>query len=433
VFRGWRIVSIASSAQAVSTGLTFYVYGLFLAPIEAEFGASRLASTLGLTLLILVQGCVSPLLGRLMDRGSIRAVMASGALLLAMGFLMLSFAKTFWQVGLVFASLIALGSHCFGPLATSTLVAKWFSARRGRALGIAAVGASLGGFVFPPVVAMLLAYTEWRGAMLVLGLFVALCAIPLALFIRSRPEEVGEVPDGLPLGDDGVEGRDEGQPSSKTQRVPDSERGSVGTRDLLRSRNLWVITASLGLAWCAVGVLLAHLIPFAMDRGFSAERAAWLMSAYAGAGVFGRVFFGSLADRFDKRFVVGSAVLLLAVGWMGFLAVSSYAWMVTTGLAMGFGVGGLMPLWGALTGACFGGEAFGRAMGLMNPLMFPFNLAGAPIAAWLYDRTGDYTTAFVGFLGTFVASIAILCLLRGPSIEPGSALEAATGRVAARR
>ncbi|MFP8877694.1 MAG: MFS transporter, partial [Myxococcota bacterium] len=76
MFYGWRIVSISSPAQAVSTGLTFYVYGLFLTPIESEFGASRLAATLGLTLLILVQGCVSPVLGTMMDRGSIRAIMA---------------------------------------------------------------------------------------------------------------------------------------------------------------------------------------------------------------------------------------------------------------------------------------------------------------------------------------------------------------------
>ena len=156
MFHGWRIVSIASPAQAVSTGLTFYVYGLFLAPIEAEFGASRLAATLGLTLLIVVQGCISPLLGRMMDRGSIRAIMAGGALLQALGMLLLSLATAFWQVGLIFASLVAVGSHCFGPLATSTLVAKWFRARRGRALGIAAVGASLGGFVFSPAVAALL-------------------------------------------------------------------------------------------------------------------------------------------------------------------------------------------------------------------------------------------------------------------------------------
>ena len=422
MFRGWRIVAIASPAQAVSTGLTFYVYGLFLAPIEAEFGASRLAATLGLTLLILVQGCVSPLLGRIMDRGSIRVVMTVGALLLALGLLLLSSAKTFWQVGLLFATLVAVGSHCFGPLATSTLVAKWFSARRGRALGIAAVGASFGGFVFPPLVAALLDYTDWRGAMQAMGFFVAFCAIPLALFIRSRPEEVGEVPDGTQAATGEIEPRRAA--SLSLGPTTGGVSPGFGTRELLRSRNLWAITASLGLAWCSVGVLLAHLIPFAMDRGFSAERAAYLMSVYAGAGIFGRIAFGSLADRFDKRVVAGCAVLLLAVGWSGFLVVFSYPWMLTMGIAMGFGVGGLMPLWGALTGACFGGEAFGRAMGLMNPLMFPFNLAGAPIAAWLYDRTGDYTMAFAGFLGTFVVSIAILGLLRVPAIEPGFSREA---------
>ena len=427
MFYGWRIVSISSPAQAVSTGLTFYVYGLFLAPIESEFGASRLAATLGLTLLILVQGCVSPVLGAMMDRGSIRAIMAGGALLMGVGLVGVSFATAFWQVGLLFASLVAVGSHCFGPLASSTLVAKWFSARRGRALGIAAVGASLGGFVFPPLVAALLARFGWRAALLDMGAFVALCAIPIALFVRSRPEEVGEVPDGIHAEASGTESPALGSGPADGPAVAPPEAPDFGTAELLRSRNLWVITASLGLAWCSVGVLLAHLIPYAMDRGFSTERAAFLMSAYAGAGVAGRLVFGTLADRFDKRAVIASAVGLLGLGWSGLIASPSFSLLLAACLAMGVGVGGLMPLWGALTGACFGRAAFGRAMGLMNPLMFPFNLAGAPLAAWLYDRTGDYTTAFTGFLATLVASIAIACLLRVPAVEPGSPLPAASG------
>ena len=429
MFHGWRIVAISSPAQAVSTGLTFYVYGLFLAPIESEFGASRLAATLGLTLLILVQGCVSPLLGAMMDRGSIRAIMATGALMMGAGLVGLSFATAFWQVGLLFASLVAVGSHCFGPLATSTLVAKWFSARRGRALGIAAVGASLGGFVFPPLVAALLAGFGWRGALLEMGVFVALCAIPIALFVRSRPEEVGEVPDGIHAAASGTESRGfRTGPADAPMGAPlaASEAPALSTGELLRSRNLWVITAALGLAWCSVGVLLAHLIPYAMDRGFSAERAALLMSAYAGAGVAGRLVFGALADRFDKRAVLASAVALLGLGWSGMIASPSFLLLLAACLGMGVGVGGLMPLWGALTGACFGRAGFGRAMGLMNPLMFPFNLAGAPIAAWLYDRTGDYTTAFTGFLATLAASIAIASLLRVPAVEPGSPLPAAS-------
>ncbi|MFP8877718.1 MAG: MFS transporter, partial [Myxococcota bacterium] len=307
------------------------------------------------------------------------------------------------------------------------LVAKWFSARRGRALGIAAVGASLGGFVFPPLVAALLARFGWRGALLGMGVFVVLCAIPIGLFVRSRPEEVGEVPDGIQAAASG------GEPRALRTGPADGSVGvsleareapAFGTRELLRSRNLWVITASLGLAWCSVGVLLAHLIPYAMDRGFSAKTAAFLMSAYAGAGVAGRLAFGALADRFDKRAVIASAVGLLGLGWSGLIASPSFSMLLAACLAMGVGVGGLMPLWGALTGACFGRAAFGRAMGLMNPLMFPFNLAGAPMAAWLYDRTGDYTMAFTGFLATLVASIAIACLLRVPAVEPGSPLPA---------
>jgi MFS family permease len=87
---------------------------------------------------------------------------------------------------------------------------------------------------------------------------------------------------------------------------------------------------------------------------------------------------------------------------------------------MGLGVGGIMPLWGALTGACFGRAIFGRAMGLMTPLMLPFNLAGAPVAAYAFDRTGSYTLVLSAFLGTFVLGAIVISLLRIPRIEPGT-------------
>jgi hypothetical protein len=88
---------------------------------------------------------------------------------------------------------------------------------------------------------------------------------------------------------------------------------------------------------------------------------------------------------------------------------------------MGLGVGGIMPLWGALTGACFGRARFGQAMGLMTPLMLPFNLLGAPIAAYAFDQTGSYTLVLSAFLATFVIGAAIVALLRIPAVEPGAA------------
>lgn len=410
MFYGWRIVAIAAAAQAVSAGMTFYSYGVFVKPLAAEFEAPRLVVVLGLTLLMLVQGLVSPALGRALDVRSVRAVMAGGIVLCALGFASLALSTALWQVGLVFATAIAVGSHMFGPLATATLVANWFVRERGKALGITAVGASVGGLVFPLVTSRLMESLGWRSTAGIYAGLLLVFAVPLWLTVVNRPEDLGER----------LDGREEAGGSDSTA-VREADAEPPTETPLLRSRNLWAITAAIGLAFCPVSVMIAHLVPYATDLGFAPGRAALLMSTYAGAGAGGRLLFGVLADRMDKRVVLWIALGLLLAAWTGLVVAPSYSMLLLASAGMGVGVGGIMPLWGALAGACFGRASFGRAMGLMNPLMLPFNLAGAPLAAFAYDQTGSYTLVFAAFLGTLLASMLAVALIRIPEVEPGRA------------
>ena len=131
--------------EAVSVGSTFYAYGVFVKPLVSEFGASRLAVTLGLTLMTVIQGAIAPFLGRALDRLSPKAILITGVVLQAAGLALLSQTSSFWQVGALFVTAIGIGSYLFSPLATSALVARWFVRRRGQALGITSLGAAAGG------------------------------------------------------------------------------------------------------------------------------------------------------------------------------------------------------------------------------------------------------------------------------------------------
>lgn len=407
MFHGWRIVGIAGLCQGVSVGTTFYVYGAFVKPLAAEFGASRLAVTLGLTLLTIIQGLFSPALGRLLDRGSPRSIMIAGVVVQAAGFAAFSQISAFWQAGVLFALPIAIGAHCFGPFTASTLVSRWFARRRGRALGVTSLGASFGGAVFPALVTALIAeFAGWRGAVLALsGLLLVLIA-PIAWLVVGEPEDVGTTPDGEPAA-----------PGGDTARL-EAER-ELSTEALLRDRNLWAITLAIGFGFCPVSVLLASLIPFATDLGHSPTRAGALMGGYLAAGAIGRVFFGWLTDRIDRRAVVWLAYAWFAIAWLPLLGKPSFPVLAATAAGLGVAVGGIHPIWGALTGAVYGRRHFGRAMGLMNAVMLPFAVGGAPIAARVFDVTGSYRAAFAGFLVCFVAgSIAIAFLREAPrSIE----------------
>jgi MFS family permease len=406
MFHGWRIVGISLAAQSLSVGTTFFIYGVFVKPLAAEFDAPRLVVVLGLTLLMFVQAVISPVLGRALDTGSIRTIMTSGSLLLAAGFLGLSVSNALWQVGLLFATVIAIGAHMFGPLATATLVANWFVRGRGRALGFTAFGASLGGLIFPVVATRLMESFGWRGAAAVFGGLLLVFALPLWLMVVSRPEDLGLHPDG----------EEEEEESGST---PTGD-GGAKEGSLLGSLNFWVITAAVGLAFCPTSVLIAHLVPFATDLGIEPGRAALLISAYAGGGGVGRLALGALADRINKRVVTWLVFAMLFVSWSGLILAPSYPALFAASVGMGLGVGGIMPLWGALTGACFGRAVFGRAMGLMTPLMLPFNLLGAPVAAHVFDQTGSYTLVFSAFLATLVLGALAIVLLRIPRVEPGT-------------
>lgn len=408
MFHGWRIVAVSAASQSLAVGMTFFSYGVFVKPLATEFEAPRLAVVLGLTLLMLVQGIASPFLGRLLDERSPRAVMASGVLVCAAGFAGLGLASSLWQVGILFGTLIAVGSHMFGPLATSTLVANWFVARRGQALGVTAVGASFGGLVFPVVATRLIEDAGWRGAVYAFAGLLVLFALPLWLSIVDRPEQIGARPDGEAPDDTTAAAAHAG--ATAPQPAPAS---------LTASRNFWVITVAIGLVFCPTSTMIAHLVPYATDLGFAPQRAALLMAAYAGTGAVGRLAIGALVDRVEKRVACWCVLAILFAAWVALLRSPSYPALLAASAGLGFGVGGIMPLWGALTGACFGRAVFGRAMGLMTPLMLPFNLAGPPVAAYVFDRTGSYTGILSGFLVAFIACAIVVALLRVPQVEPG--------------
>jgi MFS family permease len=406
MFFGWRMVALAFLTNFISVGFGFYSYGVFFKALAAEFGGSRFAVSAGLTSLQLMAALSAPLVGRLLDRGLTRNVMTGGALLMGTGFVLAARIGALWHFYLVFGLLMGLGVCMLGGLASSTLVANWFVARRGAALGFAAMGISVSGVVMPVVGTMLIALYGWRGTFLVYAA-IAFCAVVPAVWLGvvHRPEDIGQGPDGESLiaGDGGGELVELG-PS---------------TRAILRDRTFWVIAAVIALNFSAMGAVLTHAVPHATDLGWSPAAAALVLSAMAGAGAIGKPLFGALTDRVDKRRAMWAASALQLIGVELLLHAHGYAALLCAGAVFGFGMGGVVPLQGALVGAAFGRHAFGRVMGLLIPAMMPLNVLGSPFAGFMHDQTGSYALAFHIFSGMFALSMLVLTALRLPSVEPG--------------
>ena len=422
MFYGWRIVSVVFLTHFISVGLVFYSYGVFFKSLVSDFGGSRFGVATGLAVMNLTIAAVSPLLGRLVDRSSIRHIMCGGAALMAIGFLAASRIEALWQFYLIMGTLLALGSVMLGAIPGSTLVANWFSERRGMALGMAGMGISLSGLAMAPVATRLIESIGWRNTFVVYAALTLVTVIPAVWWvIVNRPEQMRLAPDGGELSSGTPEAAPLPAPAPRHPSVAASPPAPAwSTREALREPNFWVIAIFVGLNFFANGAVLTHIIPHATDIGFDPNAAAWVLSTMAGFGVIGKVLFGWLVDRLPKRVALWLASGLQGVGVALVYSVSEYPSLLLAGAVFGLGMGGIIPLWGATIGAGFGRHAFGRVMGLMIPVMVPIHILGIPYAGLIYDRTGNYQIAFITFLGAYALAMTATLFLRLPEVEPGA-------------
>jgi MFS family permease len=395
-FYGWVIIAVAFVVDFVAVGFFFYSYAVFLLPIANELGdGSRLGANTGLALVNAVAAGLAPWVGNALDRFSIKAIMAVGTCISAAGFAFLSIVESMLQFYLVLICLTAVGTGMMGQLATAKLVANWFVAKRGMALGIATMGVSLSGVIMPFVTTWLIGQFGWRGSFQVFSVATLIIVLPVVLlYVVNTPEEKDQEPDGrkrLPLPD----------------RVVVPKPPQPNWLEILRMPTFWAVTLTFGLLFCGMGATLTNMVALSKDLGFTGYQAAAILPIGALAGVIGKVFFGVLSDRANIRSAIVWAAATQGVGIAMLIFVESYWALATASAIFGFGMGGVVPLHASAVGAYFGRHGFGKLMGLMRPMMLPLQVLGLPLAGWVYDVTGNYDVAFVWFLVFLAVASAI--------------------------
>ena len=394
MFYGWRIVSCTAVTQMAQAGLLIYGFSTIAMPLEAEFGVPRSQVMLATTCLSLATSFAAPFVGRLVDHHSIKRLMLLGALALGSGFAALGLARAIWHVWLVYALLLPAGNLLLGQLTSAALVTRWFAARRGRAMGLSSLGTSLGGFAFPLLLTVGIESLGWRTATAAIGVGTALvAALMIATNVVDRPEAVGLAADGEAM---------------KAQTLP-AER-PLATGEILRRSAFWIIALAIGLKVATYLGTVSNLIGFGTGLGLSGLAAASLLSTLAIASMVGKVGFGLVAERVALRTVLVGALAATILAMTGLLFVTTYPALVALCLLLGLATGGMLPVWSLLIGEYFGQASFGRVLGLTNLVMVPLTAISAPFAGWMFDRTGHYDDAFIGFIAALV--LALLLALR---------------------
>ncbi len=406
MFYGWYIVAGVFFSQLFITGFMSYSFGLFVLPLQEEFAASRAEVNFCMTATTVVGLFLAPLLGALADRISPRVLMPLGAVIFCCGLELMSRATNMLAFTLLFAVSISASSLLLGPLVGSTTISRWFSTSRGRALGLAAVGTSVGGLLLPHLLGGWIETGGWRSALHSLALIVITVLLPpLVLIIRRQPEDLGLHPDGTP---------------SPPESDGEIDR-SLDMADLIRSPAFWQIGICMGLVFSVFSALMANLVPHAASAGLDTAQSAGLMMVVAVAGLIGKLAFGVAADQINLKLGLFAAIALVLAGVGVLLASNSMPLIYTAAILVGLSTGGLLPVWGALIARVFGVISYGKAMGLMNPVITLLIMPGYVITGMLFDREGNYTSAFYLFIVMLLAAgIALAGLRQEPASQPAA-------------
>ena len=404
-YYGWLVLAASACSEMLVIGASSYAAGLFVLPLQAEFGLSRANASSSVLILFLGGIFVSPFAGRILDRYPIRMVMCLGAAAFAGALAFIATSSSLWMMILALLVPAATGYMVLGPMNTATLASRWFFRRRGLALGIAAIATSGGGFVVVPLLSKAIENYGWRHALLGEAVCFFLIVTALALFVlKDNPFRAGlaEHPEN--------KGRSDGalllEPRAKHNNASDD----VGWRRILGNRGFWAPSLAIALISGISQAIVVSAPPYGHQLGFGAGASAALISAFSVAAALTKILAGIMADFWDSRTLLFVSALAMPLSLAVLYFFTSYAAVLAASCLAGIALGGVLPTSASLIAARFGSGRVGSVKGLSYALLGIAIIAAVRFTGTVFDNTGSYHPAFAGLLvfSLIVTSVALI-------------------------
>lgn len=397
LFYGWRVAGASFLNLFAIVGVMYYSFPVFYKPLIDDFHWTRAQVTAGFAVSIVVIGPLFGIsAGFLIDRFGPKRILLFGLLSAGAAFAGYGFMSALWMFYLLYF-LQTAGYVTAGPIPNQVLISRWFDRWRGRAMGLAYIGAGVGGAIAPILAQFLVARVGWRGAMHVISAGILLVLVPVSLrVIRNRPSDLGLRPDGAAA--------EAGAPSAAA-----GEGRLLGLREVLKTRDFWLIALGSFLSVGAIGGVIQHFVLFLRDRSFAAGKAAGVMSLLLVSSILGRLVMGWLADRIPKTHVMlisfGAVAAAVPILYAPGLDTLVYAFAVV----FGFGMGADYMLIPLVTAECFGVRSLGRIMGIVITTDSLGQALAPVLVGRLYDIHHNYNLAFI--LVAAAAAVGALAVL----------------------
>lgn len=393
---GWVMVGVTFLAALISAG-TVGAPGVFIVPLQKEFGWSTAEISSALSIRLILFGLMAPFAAALLNRYGLRNVTLAAQLVVVSGLLASLFMTEVWQLVLLWGVVVGLGTGMTALVLGATIATRWFVARRGLVVGILTASVATGQLLFLPALAAITERVGWRFALALVCMMLGVAAFAVLMLMRDRPGDVGQ----RPFGDEGTEPLPAPPPS--TTPIATVALGTL--RDCSKSPVFWVLFATFFICGASTnGLVQVHLIPMCLDFGIPQVQAASLLAAMGVFDFVGTIVSGWLSDRYDNRWLLfwyyglrGLSLLFLPFTDFTFYGLSLFAvfygldWIAT------------VPPTVRLTAQRFGAERANLVFGWI----FAGHQLGAGAAAF---GAGLSRTVYATYLPAFFIAGA-LCIL----------------------
>ncbi len=404
-YYGWVVLGCVCLAGFARQGPAVAVLSIFVVPMTAEFGWSRLEIAGAVSLGGLMAAVVSPLLGPLLDRRGARlvlclALLGTGLACMALSLVasLLGFYLLFCFARMIFAGPFDLG--LYGALNN------WFVARRARANSIAKL-AQLSGLVALPVIAQFAMNDggadpggNWRAGWIAVGATVLILGLPPCwLLLVRRPEDAGLAADPRPPGKDGT------PPAAELQ---------FSRAEAMRTRAFWLLALFTVLVYPVQAGVSLHQAAHLIERGLPALAAATAIGVFSASSAVASFAVGFLPHHWGPRGPMMAGALLMALGSAALIGVASAEAAYLAAAVFGLGLGAAITPLPVAWADYFGRESYGAIRGVVLAMQVVAQAVGPVLSGLLRDVSGDYTLSLIVFAALAALGVAAAAMARRP-------------------
>ncbi|QEN91209.1 MFS transporter [Labrys sp. KNU-23] len=384
----WVIVAAGGLLGCVAIGAMFSL-PVFLKPMSAATGWSVTGISTAMTFGFLAMALASMVWGNLSDRFGPRPVVLAGSIGLVASLALASQAGSLIEFQLVFGVLVgAATAAMFAPM--MACVTGWFDTQRSLAVSLVSAGMGMAPMTMAPLAAWLVTKYDWRTSMLILAGIAAATMIPASLFLR-RPPALSE---------------------GNEAALADEPQSDMTVRQAVRSPQFIVLMLANFFCCATHSGPIFHTVSYAVTCGIPMIAAVTIYSVEGLAGMFGRIGFGLMGDRFGAQRMLVIGLFAQAFGVLFYAFASQLGQFYAVAMVVGFIYAGVMPLYAVIVrenfplkmmGTIIGGTAMAGSLGMsLGPLL----------GGMIYDHFNTYMWLYVGSWGMGIAATLIALTFR---------------------